>query len=230
MVILLLLLSGCWWTAADVPCEYDTDCPSGTACDATLTHPSGDFACASTPREAVGLPPVDDDDTVVDDDDDAVDDDDVVQDDDDVAVTGFDTFAGQARLHVTWTPAMIAQGRFNCEADYDIEGAVGSGSCPSCFVVWEVRNTARSGAAQCMGQSSILGFEVQFDDVAGASDDGGGVIGIWKNVPGSGVRQIGSEAPAGSIVSFDGEDDYEFSNSAAGLTFWYSGAVDFSLE
>ncbi len=66
-----LLLAGCWWSAEQVPCETDADCPFALVCDPSLLHAeTGLNACSEV---------LDDD---ADDDDDATDDDDVVDDDD----------------------------------------------------------------------------------------------------------------------------------------------------
>jgi hypothetical protein len=43
------------------------------------------------------------------------------------------------------------------------------------------------------------------------------------------MSQTALDELEGSVLRFDGDPDYHFGNDSIGLSFWYSGAVDFSL-
>lgn len=162
-------------------------------------------------------------------------------DDDDTADLNFDNFDGTEFLNIKWTPEEIADGHFDCAAEWRSQGPNSTlddqNLCPECSEIWQVNLVAQPDAEECLNQGTDIDVPGQYTRKVGFALEVGSVsFDVFRT-------QFSVDSPLGDsendtliaagIGAFNGTEytwsgtDSPVVNEQLGYSFFFSGEGEF---
>jgi len=92
-------------------------------------------------------------------------------DDDDGVDRDFSNYDGVEYLNITWDPEAIADGQFNCQAEFRAQGprtvTDDQNLCQDCDEIWTVTLVAENGVGDCLGQGTGISAPASYERKVG---------------------------------------------------------------
>jgi len=161
-------------------------------------------------------------------------------DDDDDAQRDYSNYDGAEYLNIVWTPEEIADGHFDCDAEWRAQGpntVTDDGNlCPECDEIWTVTLVAQPGAATCLQQGTGIEAPNSYQRKVGVRLGEGVAFDVFRTA--FGVNRPLGESPNDPLASagvgaFQGAEytwsgvDFPVANNQRGYSFYFSGEGNF---
>ena len=161
-------------------------------------------------------------------------------DDDDDVDRDFSNYDGVEYLNIVWDAEAIADGQFNCEAEFRAQGPRtlldDQNLCPQCDQIWTVTLVADDDVSSCLGQGTGIDAPASYQRKVGLRMDDGVEFSVYRTSF-SVQRPLGESEneplTAAGVGAFQGTE-YTWSginsaleNESRGFVFFYSGEGSF---
>jgi hypothetical protein len=161
-------------------------------------------------------------------------------DDDDDVERDFSNYDGVEYLNIVWDAEAIADGQFNCEAEFRAQGPRtlldDQNLCPTCDEIWTVTLQAQPNVSDCLGQGTAIDAPASYERKVGLRMGDGVEFTVFRTTfsqqrplgdsPNDTLSMAGVGAFQGAEYTWSGIDT-PVETESRGYVFFYSGEGSF---